>query len=146
MERIKRIARELTARCQTSDPFCLCDHLGIEVLPVELPFKVKGFYGRFLDTPIIYINDGLADELERRVICAHELGHAVLHQDSNAMFLASSTRMVTSRYEKEADLFAGYLLLDGETQYDCRCNGWTAEQIGQFTGLTEAVVEYCLMN
>lgn len=146
MERIKKIARDLAARCQTSNPFCVCDHLGIQVLPVELPFKVKGFYWRFLDTPIIYLNSGLSEELERRVICAHELGHAVLHQNSNAMFLASSTNMVASRLEKEADMFAGYLLLDGETEYDCCCNGWTAEQISQFTGLTEAVVEYCLMN
>ena len=36
-------ARELVRRWQTSDPFELCDCLGIRVLLVELSEQVRGF-------------------------------------------------------------------------------------------------------
>lgn len=67
-------------------------------------------------------------------MCAHELGHALLHEGHNALFLRERTDFVMERYEREADLFAGYLLLDGETVEECLRNGWTSEQAAAFTG------------
>ena len=42
---------------------------------------------------------------------AHELGHAILHEQLNWAFLSQNTYFVTEKYEREADLFAAYLLL-----------------------------------
>ncbi|MEM1485438.1 ImmA/IrrE family metallo-endopeptidase [Oscillospiraceae bacterium PP1C4] len=146
MGRIKAVAAELTEQFHTADPFAICEHLDIEILWVDLPSSIKGFYSYFMDTRIIYLNSSLEDVQERRVVCAHELGHAMLHGKHNSLFLKETTDFVAARFEKEADLFAGYLLLDPQTVNDCRCNDWTYGQISQFTGLSEEVVEYCLTN
>ena len=50
------------------------------------------------------------------------------------------------RDRREADLFAGYLLLDGETVEECLRNGWTSEQAAAFTGLPAHIVEYCMTH
>lgn len=145
MERIKETARQLAARFGTADPFALCAALDITVLPVGLPPGIKGFYGCSQGARILYLNSAL-DENERRTVCAHELGHALLHGEHNALFLRERTDFVMERYEREADLFAGYLLLDGETVDECLRNGWTAGQAAAFTGLPARIVEYCMTH
>lgn len=145
MERIKELARQLAERFGTADPFALCAALDITVLPVGLPPGVRGFYGCAHGACILYLN-GALEENERRTVCAHELGHALLHEGHNALFLRERTDFVMERYEREADLFAGYLLLDGETVEECLRNGWTSEQAAAFTGLPAHIVEYCMTH
>ena len=72
--------------------------------------RVNGFYQRYEDHDIIYINQDLSEE-EAIIVCAHELGHMVLHSDKNSIFL-ESTLEVSSIYEAEANLFAIQLLHD----------------------------------
>ena len=112
MERIKELARQLAERFGTADPFALCAALDITVLPVGLPPGVRGFYGCVHGARILYLN-GALEENERRTVCAHELGHALLHEGHNALFLRERTDFVMERYEREADLFAGYLRAGG---------------------------------
>ena len=113
MERIKELARQLAERFGTADPFALCAALDITVLPVGLPPGVKGFYGCVRGARVLYLN-GALEENERRTVCAHELGHALLHEGHNALFLRERTDFVMERYEREADLFAALLLLPEE--------------------------------
>ena len=143
MECVKEAVRSLTGRFGTRDPFALCEGLDIDVLEVELPANIKGFYARLHGARLIFLNAGL-DERLRRVVCAHELGHALLHAGCNSLFLSESTGFVAGRFEREADLFAGYLLLDAGTLEDCRVNGWTAGQLAALTGLEEGIVSACL--
>lgn len=146
MEAIKKSAAELAAHFGSTDPFSICENLDISVLRVELPPNIRGFYTSILGVQIIYLNSDLKNEQEQRAVCAHELGHAVLHASQNTMYLKMKTNFVTARYEREADLFAGYLLLDHQTVEDCWCNGWTAGQVAKITALPEQVVSYCLKN
>ncbi len=146
MEAIKKSAVGLAAHFGSTDPFVICENLDISVLQVELPPNIRGFYTSILGAQIIYLNSDLLNEQEQRAVCAHELGHAVLHSRQNSMFLKSKTNFVTARFEREADLFAGYLLLDHQTVDDCCCNGWTASQIARFTALPEQVVAYCVKH
>lgn len=146
MEAIKNSAVGLAAHFGSTDPFVICESLDICVLQVDLPPNIRGFYTSMLGAQIIYLNSDLSDEQEQRAVCAHELGHAVLHSHQNSMFLKSKTNFVTARFEREADLFAGYLLLDQQVADDCRCYGWTVEQISHYTALPEQVVIYCLKN
>ncbi|QBK24967.1 ImmA/IrrE family metallo-endopeptidase [Ureibacillus thermophilus] len=44
-------------------------------------------------------------------VCAHELGHAVLHHDANTPFLKRKTLFSTERIEIEANKFAVELLM-----------------------------------
>lgn len=104
---IRSIILELIKSYETCDPFRLCQYLGIIVAFVPL-VRVKGFYQRYEDNDIVYINRDLGEE-EQTLVCAHELGHAILHKDINAVFL-ETTNFVVNKYENEADIFADLLI------------------------------------
>ncbi len=146
MEAIKNSADGLAARFGTSDPFEICEGLEVCVLRLTLPHNIRGFYTFTMGIQMIYLNAEISEEQELRAVCAHELGHAVLHANHNFMFLKENTDFIAARFEREADLFAGYLLLDEQTVYDCRCNGWTMPQIAQMTSLPERVIAHCFKN
>ncbi len=111
MKNIDKIILSLTQRYNTASPFELCDCLGIIVIYEDLPDSVRGFFVKILKDFVIVINIS-ADEDEARVVCAHELGHIMLHSDTNSISLSSRTCLCTSKYEREADLFAVNLLLE----------------------------------
>lgn len=101
------VVDELTTTHGSRDPFELCEKLDIIVVVVPL-VKVNGFYHRYQNQDIIYINKDLSVE-EKFLICAHELGHAVLHSDVNIIFLETD-KTVADQYEMEANDFAIQLL------------------------------------
>ncbi len=142
MADIRAIVEGLTEEYKTRDPFELCGHLEIEVLKAVLPTRVSGFYTELMGLPFIYLNQSLSEERERAV-CAHELGHAVLHPKCNSLFLGKSTNFVTGKFEREANLFAGFLLLDPALRELCRREGWTTAQLGVYLSLPEETVAYC---
>lgn len=104
---ISKIVKELVTDYQSKDPFRIAKEMGAIVLYVPLSNE-NGFYQRYLDQDIIYINQDLTEE-EQILVCAHELGHLVLHNDVNSIFLESA-KQVDSQYELEANIFACTLL------------------------------------
>lgn len=96
----------------TRDPFELCNCLDIESMLNDLGDEIKGFFQR---TPngceIIHINTRLSEE-ERRYICAHELGHAILHTNMSIGFFIENKLQIRNKYEIEADRFAAELLIE----------------------------------
>lgn len=87
------------------------------------------------------MDTSLAEE-EARFVCAHELGHAMLHQGYNRIFMDSATLFVTNRFEIEANRFAADLLLpDDELREAILCR-YTVPQIAAMYGLSPALVEY----
>ncbi len=62
----------------------------------------------------IFINSELS-EFEQRVVCAHELGHAILHSSKKFEFMLDRTSLIRkSRVEEEANLFASWLLFNDD--------------------------------
>ena len=59
----------------------------------------------------MYINNCLSEH-EQKIVCAHELGHAILHTKLNILFLESNTHFIKNRYEIEANTFAAELLIN----------------------------------
>lgn len=108
-ETIYEIVENLVRKYGTRDPFKLCRELDMILLFVPL-VKVNGFYQRYEDQDIIYINESLSDD-EKTLVCAHELGHAILHNDMNTISLTTLI-YVESKYELEANAFAIQLLQD----------------------------------
>lgn len=105
---IKALASKL-AQCQgTRNPFKIAANLGYIIIDTPLE-GIRGYYQYLHRCHIIYLDNKL-DEGARRWVCAHELGHSLLHKECNRIFMDTRTRMVTSRYEKEADCFAVDLL------------------------------------
>lgn len=106
----KRIADALVRKCGTRDPFRIAEALGFEV--IRLPLRgIRGFYQYVKRCRLIYIDSDLS-ERDARFVCAHELGHAFLHQGYNRIFMDTHTHFVSSRYENEANRFAVDLLFD----------------------------------
>lgn len=107
--RIKTIVTEIVKQHGSSNPYEICRNLDVILLRVPLK-KVNGFYQRFEDEDLIFINDTLNTE-ESMLVLAHELGHLILHKDVNSLYLDTYNQS-TNRYEVEANAFAILLLKD----------------------------------
>ena len=112
----KRIADALVRKCGTRDPFRIAESLGFEVIRLPL-HGIRGFYQYVKRCKLIYIDSSLS-ERDACFVCAHELGHAFLHQGYNRIFMDTHTHFISSRYENEANRFAVDLLFDDEDLQD----------------------------
>lgn len=109
---IIRFARDIKNNWHTNDPYEIAKRLGIVVLHREnhikdftaQTFKIEGY------PTIISINNAYT-EFSKKILCAHELGHALLHENCVNHF-ANTSNNVFSNVEKEANLFAISLLTD----------------------------------
>lgn len=72
----------------------------------------------------------------QRFVCAHELGHAVLHPGLNTPFMKANTLLSTDRIEREANTFAVELLMPDDVirEYE------TIHQAAAVCGVPEEVV------
>lgn len=104
----KRTANSLVRKFGTRDPFRIAEALGMEVVRVPLS-GIRGFYRCMKRCKLIYIDSGLPDD-EARFVCAHEIGHALLHRGYNRIFMDSHTYFAVNKYEIEANRFAVDLL------------------------------------
>jgi len=120
---IKREIEKITKRHNTNCPFEISEQKNIHVVHWDLHEEIWGFYRYERRNRFIFINDNLESYL-KRYVCAHELGHAVLHTKINTPFLKANTFYSVDRIEREANEFAVNLLLydkdleDYETKYD----------------------------
>lgn len=114
-EYISKAACRTISRTGETDPFRICEAFGVIMLfePMgTFSGACKGFFLSQSRKTAITINSDLSEELQR-IICAHELGHAVLHRKGAGLkafhdFMLFDT---VSHYEYEANLFAAELLL-----------------------------------
>lgn len=133
---VRRCAAELSRQHGTNDPFELCDRLNIKFLhwPLE---DMRGYFYQNENGRIIVLNTNLKP-WEDRFVCAHEIGHFLLHGGFNRVFLDSRTFLNPSRYEKEANEFGMYLLFPEDSvllEY-----GDTVQTIAANIGLSEDLV------
>ena len=126
MNWIQREIDKIIKRHKTNCPFEISDQKNIHVVHWDLHEEIWGFYRYERRNRFIFINDNL-DFYLKRYVCAHELGHAVLHTKINTPFLKANTFYSVDRIEREANEFAVNLLLcnenlqDYETKYDLMC-------------------------
>lgn len=72
---------------------------------------LKGFYICENGSRYIVINDEL-DEVLKKVVCAHEFGHDMLHRELSAGGIREGTLFLeTNKTEREANLFAASVLI-----------------------------------
>ncbi|MBQ8331869.1 MAG: ImmA/IrrE family metallo-endopeptidase [Clostridia bacterium] len=106
----------LTRRYGTRDPFQLCDALHIGVKYKELGRQLKAFFFYQSRIKTIVLN-AETDKIIHKILCAHELGHAILHTDMlSAMKSLHEVELFdTSKLtEYEANIFAAELLISDE--------------------------------
>lgn len=121
MINIYRRVNNLKKHWGTNDPFKLCKYLKITVKYYNLG-QIKGYYKKVLNKKFIVINENLS-YLDKKIICAHELGHCLLHSSKDIKNLLEYGNF--SKYaifENEANEFAAYLLIDDDfTEYSNSC-------------------------
>lgn len=132
----------LIRKHDTRNPFELCDNLGIRIRYKDLGTAMKAYYLYQSRIKNIVLNSR-SGRIVQKTLCAHELGHALLHGELAAMRGFQELEMfdMTSRTEYEANLFAAELLIDDNELLDLLndsgksffgvakrtvCSGWTA--------------------
>ena len=110
------IPSKLISRYGTRDPFRICREKGIEVMFRDDFTGQKGAFSLMLNVPFIFINNKLSDEM-KRIVCAHELGHAMLHRKlcqkrTNQTIYEYEIFDIRDSTEYEANIFAANLLID----------------------------------
>lgn len=139
---IKRLVDSLVRKYNTRNPFEIINNLNVIVVFYPL-HGVKGFYQYFQRNNIIYIDESLSHH-ERLFVCAHELGHMLMHKKSNAIFMDSRTQLNTTKYELEANRFAMDLLIadnDIEEHLD-----FTTSQLSRLLGYNKKLIELRLRD
>lgn len=96
----------------TRDPFNICSNMNIHIYYKDLGSSLKAYYFYHSRIKNIIINVNSQGPMTR-VLCAHELGHAMLHNNPKAVCLFKETELfdVTGLAEYEANLFAADLLI-----------------------------------
>lgn len=114
---IKLRVLNLISKYRTRNPFKLAKSLGIVVKFADLG-EVRGLFKKILKRKYIFINSNLS-EFDQRIVCCHELGHAILHSSSQYQFLIDNTSLIRrSKLEDEANLFASYLLIPDDEVFE----------------------------
>ena len=111
---IFEIVEDLKDKYSTTDPFELCDYLGIKVAIAPLG-SLKGLYTFIDDVPVTLISSAIK-KIPQLLVCGHELGHHILHSD---IAKKGSLREFTffnmrDKTEAEANRFLANLNIDDE--------------------------------
>ena len=135
---IRNLVQSLVRKYNTRNPFEILKQKN--VILVYAPLNgVRGFYQYFQRNHIIYIDENLSDS-EKRFVCAHELGHMLLHKKANALFMDTHTFFNTEKYEVEANTFAAELLIPDELIFFFFF--MPADQLARLAGYSEKILNF----
>lgn len=129
------IARKLVRKFETRDPFAIAQALGIEVLLRNDFKRQKGVFKIIANNCFFFINANLSGEM-RTLVCAHELGHALLHRTLGlkAGLVEFEVFNITTQCEYDANVFAATLLLDDQEVLDAARDGYDVVQTARSMG------------
>lgn len=123
----------------TRDPVEIAKSIGIGIAIFPLG-NIAGNYKLLKRKRWIFVNEDIpSDSPLFRIVVAHELGHAVLHRKENCAFLKSKTLLLTSGIEREANIFAAYLLISDDMLQDYA--GYTKDQFCACTGYPKELID-----
>ncbi len=134
---IQQIARSIVHRYHTCDPFKIARNRHIKILYAPLG-KVMGFHSYSLRLHVIHLNQELEEPM-LQFVCAHELGHTILHPDINTAFMTHRTFFSASKLEREANTFAVELLLPDD--FVRENEGCSIYQLARLRGVPEKLAE-----
>lgn len=136
-QKIHSTVNTLKIKYNTSDPFELIDYLDFEYFNTSLGSRL-GCYFMIQRSKCIFLNNSIENQYMRRIIAAHELGHAILHPNINCYFIKNYTLYSTHAFEIEANTFAAELLISDDIN---KYNGYTIEQIAAFENVIPELVK-----
>jgi len=134
----KRLIRYYERMTGSRDPMRIAEYAGVRIAIMPLG-EIAGNYLLIKRKRWIFVNDDIpTDSPLFKVVVAHELGHALLHRKENCAFIRSRTLLLTSGIEREANLFAAYLLITDDMLEDYA--GYTQEKFCDCTGYPKDLI------
>ncbi|WP_242295077.1 ImmA/IrrE family metallo-endopeptidase [Bacillus cereus group sp. BfR-BA-01381] len=134
--KIKDYVMKIVKKHGTTNPFEIAKRKDIIVLFEDLG-NTLGFYNTYKRFKFIHINNRI-NETTQRFVCAHELGHALLHPKANTPFLRNKTFFSVDRLEIEANTFAVELLLPDEMISEYQDTNLSIQEIAEIYGIPES--------
>lgn len=131
--KIKEYVLRIVKKHDTTNPFEIAERKSIIVLFEDLG-NTLGFYNTYKRSKFIHINNKI-NETTQRFVCAHELGHAVLHPKANTPFLRNQTFFSVDRLEIEANTFAVELLLSDEMISEYKNTTLSIQDVAEIHGI-----------
>lgn len=105
---------------------------------------LKGFYICENGVRYIVINDELDDVL-KKVVCAHEFGHDMLHRELSVGGIREGTLFLeTNKTEREANLFAACVLITDNEILDAVSYSSDIRSVAANLNLPSEIVQYKL--
>lgn len=135
---VHSIVERTIKKYKTRSPYELADLMGISIYKSELG-TIRGYYSKKFRIKQIVLNCNLSEKDERFVL-AHELGHAIMHENLNTPFLMENTLLSKNKFEKEANTFAVELLVP-DTEI-IENPDLTIGQLARMTGYSEDILRY----
>ncbi|MCM3736228.1 ImmA/IrrE family metallo-endopeptidase [Bacillus cytotoxicus] len=133
---IKEYVLHIIKKHESTDPFDIARQNEIIVLYEDLG-NTLGFYSSYKRFKFIHVNNQI-DEITQRFVCAHELGHAVLHPKANTPFLRNQTFFSVDRLEIEANTFAVELLLTDEMISEYENTNLSIQEVAEIHGVPQS--------
>ncbi|MCR8856509.1 hypothetical protein COL32_09735 [Bacillus pseudomycoides] len=130
---IKEYVLNIAKKYGTANPFEIARQKNIYVLYEDLG-NTLGFYNTYKRFKFIHINNQI-EETTQRFVCAHELGHALLHPKANTPFLRNQTFFSVDRLEIEANTFAVELLLTDEIVSEYKNTNLSIQEVAEIHGI-----------
>lgn len=140
----RETAARLIKKYESNCPFEIAKQRGISIL-YEALGGALGYYNCYKRVQFIHINNDISESLQR-FVCAHELGHALLHRDANTPFLKKNTFFSTDKIEVEANTFAVELLLPDECIYEYKDTSATIKEVALSYGIPEEMSHLKIKN
>ncbi|MFT8610542.1 MAG: ImmA/IrrE family metallo-endopeptidase [Liquorilactobacillus nagelii] len=100
---IEKSVKYLGTVCGTYNPFPICEkkNISINYIDVERPLGDTVYDN---DEPVILLANSIRESSQRYFVCAHELGHVMLHTGIQGYYIVNNR--TRGKMEVEADHFA----------------------------------------
>lgn len=131
------IANSTVKKYKTRDPFQIAREKNVILVYAPL-VDIRGFYQYFQRQHIICIDQNLHEQ-QKKFVCAHELGHMMMHKTSNTVYMDTQTFLNTNKFEIEANCFAVNLLIPDEIIVENM--DYTTEQLSRLLGYNQKLIE-----
>ena len=128
---IKSKVNKFIKQYKTSNPFEICEKIGIEVVFADIG-KLKGMYTCIKRNRFIVINENLNTYM-KIMVCAHELAHDQLHRKLSVASWLKDINIydASTKYEYEANLFAAELLVPEDKLVSLIDEGVTIDEVSK---------------
>lgn len=145
---IYKKAQALIRKSGTNNPFVIASDNNIMVKKVTDFKRLKGLYTVIKRKRIIILNGNLPYE-EQKLVCAHEIGHDIMHREFAKSIVLHEYVLcdIKEKTEHEANMFAADILFDdGKIEELARTCLFDADKMAQSLGASEDIVKIKLSN